>query len=262
MDLQLTGHAAIVQGGSAGIGRGIAESLAAEGCDIVLAARNAAPLEKAAAEIAAASGRRVVCETADSADLASAERLVERARSEFGRLDILVCNSGGPAPGKAMDLASEQWIDAAHLLIASPVALLKAAMPLLERSPAPRFFVVTSSSTCQPVAGLTLSNVYRPGVVGLIKTLADELGASGLRCHSLAPGRVDTQRLANVIAMQARNAGKEPEAVRKDLLATIPAGRLGEPADLGALAAFLASPKADYLTGGNWLVDGGFIKCL
>jgi 3-oxoacyl-[acyl-carrier protein] reductase len=253
---------AIVQGASKGIGRGIAEALAAEGCDLLLTARSAEPLREAAEAITCASGRRVFTAAADSADLAALEAQVRQVEREFGRLDIIVCNSGGPPPGAAMDLKPEQWAAAAQLLLTSPVTLLRHALPLLRKSPAPRFFIVTSSSTKQPVPGLTLSNVYRPGVTGLIKTLADELGADRIRCHSIAPGRFDTDRLGHVIKIQAEKGRKSEQEVVEAMKASIPAGRLGEPREIGDLVAFLASERADYLTGANWLVDGGLVKSI
>lgn len=262
MELQIKGHAAIVQGASKGIGRGIGEALAREGCDLLLTARTGEALEATAAEIAEAHGVRVLHDPADSGELDDNARLVERVREEFGRLDILVCNSGGPPPGGAMELDAEAWRNAAELLVVAPVDLLRRAMPLMEGSPAPRFFVVTSSSTREPVNGLALSNTFRPGLVGLVKTLASELASRRVRCHAISPGRIDTDRLDAVIAMQAKRANVKPEQIRGAMLAAIPAGRFGEPADLGALVAFLASPVADYLTGGNWLVDGGLIKAL
>ncbi len=260
MDLQIKGHAAIVQGASKGIGRGIAESLAMEGCDLIITARNQEPLEQAAREIAAASGRRIVAQALDTSDSGAMERLAQRAWEEFARLDILVCNSGGPPAGTIKDLELDQWRNAAELLLVSPVALLKSALPLMTKSPAPRLFVVTSSSTRQPVAGLTLSNTMRPGVMGLIRSLSDELGADGVRCHSIAPGRFATERLDHVINMQAEKAGRTAEETRDGMVASIPAGRLGKPVDIGNLVAFLSSPQADYLTGGNWLVDGGLVR--
>lgn len=262
MDLGIAGHVAIVQGATKGIGRGIAEALAAEGVDLVLTARTAEALDATAKEIAARSGRRVVFEAADSADLSAVPRIVEKARATFGRVDIVVCNSGGPAPGGVLDLAPEQWRAANELLFLSPVTLLKEALPLLEKSPAPRLFVVTSSSTREPVMGLTLSNTFRPGVAGLIKTLAQELAAKRVRCHCLSPGRIDTERLAKVFAVQAQKRGVEPSEVREASIASIPAGRIGSPADMGSVAAFLSSPKADYLTGMNWLIDGGLVKTI
>jgi 3-oxoacyl-[acyl-carrier protein] reductase len=262
MDLGIFGHAAIVQASSKGIGFGIAEALAREGVNLVLTGRNQEALTAAANRLSVAYGVGIRTHVADSADTAAACQAVDVARAEFGRLDIVVANSGGPPPGGVLDLTADQWRAAAELLLVAPVELLRAALPLLRESPAPRFLVVTSSSTREPVAGLALSNTMRPGVVGLIKTMAGELGPLGVRCHSLAPGRIATDRLDAVIAMQAGRAGKTPGEIRAAMLGTIPAGRLGSTADMGSLAAFLCSPRADYLTGGNWLVDGGLIKSL
>lgn len=260
MDLNIKNHVAIVQGASKGIGRGIALSLAEEGCDVIITGRHQETLDVAAKEIAGASGRDAVPYVLDSAKTDQMEALAKFAADEFGRLDIIVCNSGGPPAGTAKDLSAQQWRDAAELLLIAPVTLLNAALPYLRKSKAPRFFVVTSSSTRQPVAGLTLSNTLRPGVMGLVRSLSDELAEERVRCHSIAPGRFDTDRLGHVINMQAEKAGKTPDEIRAAMEASIPAARLGEPRDIGDLVAYLSSPRADYLTGGNWLVDGGLVK--
>jgi len=262
VDLRLHGHVAIVQGASRGLGRGIAEALAAEGCDLILSARTEGPLRQAANEIAASSGRRVDPIAVDSSAPESAGTLVEAARSKFGRLDILLANGGGPPPGGALDLSDSQWAAAAELLLISPMRLIRASLPLLRESPAPRVMIVTSSSTRQPVSGLTLSNTYRPAICGLVKTLSEELAHDRVRIHSLAPGRFDTDRLREVIQVQSAKSGRTPEQVTDAMLASIPAGRLGQPIELGHLAAFLASPLADYLTGCNWLIDGGLIRAI
>jgi 3-oxoacyl-[acyl-carrier protein] reductase len=260
MDLQLHGKVALVQGATRGLGRGIAEVLAREGCDLMLTARTPADLETTARELTRSTGRRILWRAVDSADLDAMPGLVHTTGRELGALDILVCNSGGPPPGGIRHLTPQQWNDASKLLITAPAYLLQCSLALLEQSASPRFFVVTSSSTRVPVAGLTLSNVLRPGVVGLIKTLVDELGAMGLCCHSIAPGRFDTVRLQNVINAQAQRSGATPDQVRTAMLQAIPAGRLGDPIELGNLVAFLASPLASYLNGGNWIADGGLTK--
>jgi 3-oxoacyl-[acyl-carrier protein] reductase len=202
----------------------------------------------------------VIAQALDSSDVEAQAALVDLAKAEFGRLDILVANSGGPPPGGLKDLTPEQWRKAADLLIVGPAFLLRTALPLLKASPAPRFFVVTSSSTVTPVAGLALSNTFRPGLVGLIKSLTEELAEENVCCHSIAPGRIDTDRLATVFTMQGKKQNKSAEEMRDAALKAIPAARLGEPADLGNLVAYLSSPLASYLRGGNWLVDGGFIR--
>ncbi len=224
--------------------------------------RSEGPLTQAAEEIAQETGRRVVPFAADSSDLDGCGQLLELVTSVFGRLDILVCNSGGPPPGGVKDLNEYQWAEACQLLVTAPVYLLKNALPLLAKSPAPRFFVVTSSSTVTPVAGLTLSNTFRPAVVGLIKSLTEELASDNVCCHSIAPGRFDTDRLAAVFEMQGKKLGKPPEEMRQTTETAIPAGRLGNPNEMGDLVAYLSSPQASYLRGGNWLMDGGLVRVI
>ena len=262
MDLNLKNHVALVQGASKGLGRGIAEALAAEGCNVVLTGRTAEPLQAAASAIAKTHGVIVKAIVSDSGDLAAIPVLLDTIKADFGRLDVIVCNSGGPAPGGLKDLAPEQWLAAAQLLVAAPAALIRAALPTLQASPAPRVFFVTSTSTKDAVAGLLLSNTFRPAVVGMIKALTAELAAERVALHSIAPGRFDTDRLANVINMQSKKFGKTPEAVKQGMIDSIPAGRLGDPLEMGRLVAFLSSPQSDYLRGGNWLVDGGMVRAI
>lgn len=262
MNLKLTGHVAIVQGASKGLGRGVAEALAAEGCDLIITARSAEPLTEASKAIAQRTGRRVVPYAMDSADVDALPALLARVEAEFGRLDVLVCNSGGPPAGGLLDLTPTQWADATRLVLTAPALLLAAALPLLKASPAPRFFVITSTSTRVPIAGLTLSNTLRPALVGLIKSLVEEFGSTGLCCHSIAPGRFETDRLAHLISVQAQKAGKPESEIKSAMLASIPAGRFGDPIELGQLVAYLSSPAASYLNGGNWMVDGGLVKAV
>ncbi|CAN5264783.1 SDR family oxidoreductase [soil metagenome] len=262
MDLELRGKVALVQGASKGIGRGIAESLAREGCDLVVTARGEEKLKEAAEAIASESGRKILYKPTDSASLPAMAELMEFIDKEFGRLDIIVCNSGGPPAGGVKDLKPEQWAEAANLLLAAPAYLLQLALPMLSKGGNGRFFIVTSSSTRVPVSGLTLSNSFRPGIVGFIKSLVEELAADHICCHSIAPGRFDTDRLKHLISVQAKKAGKSEDEIRRGMLDAIPAKRLGDPEDIGGLVAFLASPKASYLNGGNWMVDGGLVRSI
>jgi 3-oxoacyl-[acyl-carrier protein] reductase len=262
MDLELKGHVALVQGASRGIGRGVAEALAAEGCDLLLTARDKEALKRTAEEIAVSTQQKVYFFAADSGDLDAMENVVAAVKSEFRRLDIIVCNSGGPPAGGFKELKTQQWQQAANLLVTGPVHLLKLALPMLSRSPAPRFFVITSSSTRAPISGLTLSNTFRPGIVGLISSLAEELAEEGVCCHSIAPGRFDTDRLTHLFQVQAKKTGKSPDQLRAETEAAIPVGRLGKPVEIGHLIAYLASPRAGYLTGQNWIIDGGLIRAI
>lgn len=262
MDLKIKGHVAIVQGASRGIGRGIAESLAAEGVDLLLSARSPEPLKETANQLVRDHGVRVECLPGDSSDVSHNGELVALAGEKFGRLDILVCNSGGPPAGTFKDLDPEAWAAAANLLVVAPVDLLRRSLPLLKNSPAPRFFVVTSSSTKVAISGLTLSNVYRPAIVGLVKSLSEDLAGERICCHSIAPGRIDTDRLRHLADIMAEKSGKKSDEILGDMAKATPTGRLGEPSDLGSLVAYLSSPSSEFLNGGNWLVDGGFIRAL
>lgn len=262
MDLGIRGHVALIQGAGRGIGRGIAESLAREGCDVVITARTMASLEETARNIQNMHGVSVVKVAADSGDHRENAKTLGAVIESFGRLDIVVANGGGPPSGTFATLDHEQWRIAAESLVIAPAMLLKEAMLHLRNSRAPRFFIVTSSSTRVPVKGLTLSNTFRPALVGMIKTAAQEFARDGLRCHSIAPGRINTGRLSHVLDAQAKMAGKTVEEMTSAMLASIPVGRIGEPKDLGSLVAFLCSPLADYLTGQNYLVDGGFVEAL
>ncbi|MCC5876181.1 MAG: SDR family oxidoreductase [Candidatus Sumerlaeia bacterium] len=262
MDLQIKGHVAIVQGASRGIGHGIADSLAAEGCNLLISARNETSLKDAARDLATRHGVRVEAIAGDSADPGLNQQLVDAAREKFGRLDILVCNSGGPPAGTFKTLGPDAWSAAANLIVVAPVDLLRRSLDLLAASPAPRFFVVTSSSTRVAIDGLTLSNVYRPAVVGLVKSLSSDLAAEGICCHSIAPGRIDTDRLRHLADVTSERTGQTPEEVLEGMRKATPAGRLGTPVDLGSLVAYLSSPAAEFLNGGNWLVDGGFVRAL
>lgn len=262
MDLNLKGHVAIVQGASRGIGRGIAESLAAEGVNLILSSRGQEALEATAGEIRSKHGVKAEAMAGDSSDLDHNGRLLDRAGGAFGRLDILVCNSGGPRPGGFQELDAEAWREAANLLVVAPADLLLRALPLLRQSPSPRFFVVTSSATRVPVPGLTLSNTFRPGLVGLVKSLTEELAADHVLCHSIAPGPIHTDRLSTLAKRQGESRGVNAEDVLAGIEKNVPAGRLGAPKDLGDLVAFLASERASYLAGGNWLVDGGTVRAI
>ena len=246
MDLRLQGRTAIVCGGSAGIGLGIAESLAEEGANVVLFARNREPLERAAERL---GGVAVAGDVTSAEDL---ERLVETARERFGGIDILINNSGGPPRTTARDLGVESVEAAVELLLLSVVRLTALCLPHLERSGHGRIVNVTSSSVREPIDNLALSNAVRPGVIGWAKTLARELGPSGTTVNSSAPGRIDTERIREVY----------PDGPTEADLATIPLRRLGAPREIGDLVAFLCSDRAAYITGTVIPVDGGLTRSL
>ena len=246
MDLGLRGRTAIVCGASSGIGLGIAESLAAEGANVVMFARRAELLEREAERL---GGLAVAGDVASAGDL---ERLVQTAVDAHGGIDILVNNSGGPPRTKASELDVEKVEGAVQLLLVSVVRLTGLCLPYLERSAAGRILNITSSSVREPIDNLALSNSVRPGVVGWAKSLARELGPQGITVNCIAPGRIDTERVREVY----------PDGPTEEDLASIPLRRLGTTREVGDVAAFLCSDRGSYVSGTVILVDGALTRGL
>ena len=246
MDLGLNGRTAIVCGASAGIGLGVAEALAEEGAHVVMFARRRDVLEREARRI---GGLAVAGDVTSSSD---AERLVESAVAAFGGIDILVNNSSGPPRTTAAELEAAHVEAAVQLLLVSAVRLTGLCLPYLEHSPSGRIVNVTSSSVREPIDNLALSNAVRPGVIGWAKTLARELGPTGITVNSIAPGRIDTERVREVY----------PDGPTDADLRAIPLRRLGRKREVGDVVAFLCSDRAAYVTGTVVLVDGGLTRGL
>jgi 3-oxoacyl-[acyl-carrier protein] reductase len=241
MDLGLSGRTAIVCGASAGMGLAIAEALAAEGVNVAMFARRRDVLEREAERIGALSVRGDVTNPADL------QRLVDRTLAAFDGIDILVNNSGGPPRTAAVDLTDEQVEQAVELLLLSAIRLTGLCLPHLERSGHGRVINITSSSVREPIDNLALSNSVRPGVVGWAKTVAREVGPQNITVNSIAPGRIETERLAEAFA-----DGPRPED-----LEAIPLRRFGAPSEVAQVVCFLASDAASYVTGTLIPVDGG-----
>ncbi len=246
MDLDLRGRTAIVCGASAGIGLGIAESLAEEGANVAMFARRRDVLEREAERL---GGLAVRGDVSVPADL---ERLLKRTLEAFGGVDIVVNNSGGPPRTTAREMTEESIEAAVQLLLVSAVRLTALCLPHLEQSGHGRIVNVTSSTVKEPVDNLALSNSVRPGVVGWAKTLARELGPSGVTVNCIAPGRIDTDRLLEVY----------PDGPTEADLAAIPLRRLGSTREIGDLVAFLCSDRGAYITGTTIPVDGGLLRTL
>ena len=246
MDLGLQGKTAIVCGASSGIGLGIAESLAGEGANVVMFARRADVLGREAQRVGALAVAGDVTSGND------AERVVHAAVETYGRLDILVNNSGGPPRASAVSLGVEDVEGAVRLLLVSVVRLTSLCLPHLRKSETGRIVNITSSTVREPIDNLALSNVVRPGVVGWAKSLARELGPDGITVNCIAPGRIDTARLAQLY----------PEGPTEADLQEIPVGRWGTPQEFGDVACFLASDRARYVTGTTVVVDGGLSRGL
>jgi 3-oxoacyl-[acyl-carrier protein] reductase len=255
MDLGLRGRAAFVAASSKGMGRAIAELFAAEGADVGMCARHEATLQ-AAAEAVRAHGVRVVATTADVADAAQAKLAVERTVSEFGRLDALVVNAGGPPRAFFEDLDDEKWEAAHQLTFMSAVHLVQAALPALRKSDSAAIVFITSTSVKAPIPGLTLSNSIRGAVTGLAKTLSNEL-APRIRVNSLLPGAIRTDRQIEL----AQDAGvTDLDAFFSSVGKINPLGRVGEPDEIARVAVFLCSPAASFITGVALAADGGQIQ--
>jgi len=246
VDLGLTGRTAIVCGASAGIGLGIAESLAGEAANVVMFARRQDLLEREAARL---GGLAVIGDVTSAEDV---ERLVRTTVETFGGVDIVVNNSGGPPRATASELTPEQVEAATKLLLVSVVRLTGLCLPYLEQSTCGRIVNVTSSTVREPIDNLALSNALRPGVIGWAKSLARELGPKGITVNSIAPGRIDTDRIREVY----------PDGPTEVDLQTIPLRRLGTTREIGDVAAFLCSERAAYISGAVILVDGGLTRSL
>jgi 3-oxoacyl-[acyl-carrier protein] reductase len=246
MELGLSGRTAIVCGASSGIGLAIAQALAAEDANVAMFARRREVLEPEAERLGALAVRGDLTTPSDL------ERLVERTLRAFGGIDILVNNGGGPPRTKAVEIDHDALQDAVDLLLHSAVTLTNLCLPHLRRSGNGRIVNITSSSVREPIDNLALSNAIRPGVIGWAKTLAREVGPDGITVNSIAPGRIDTERLAEVYPDGPTEADLQP----------IPLRRFGRPEEIAEVVCFLASDRASYVTGTTIAVDGGLTRGL
>ena len=262
MDLGLKGRVALVCGSSQGLGRAIADALAAEGADLVINSRSAEKLDAVRSQIAEATGAQVVAVSADLTDPAGVEELVSTAKDAFGKIDILVTNTGGPPAGTFEDHSAAGWRDAIAQNFESVVNLTRAVLPGMKERRWGRIVNVTSISVKQPVAGLILSNSIRACVTGFAKTVSNEVAPYNVTVNNVLPGFTRTERLIHLAEAVAEREGITVEAAYEGWEAEIPMGRLADPPELGAVAAFLCSQQASYITGQSIAVDGGWIKGL
>ncbi len=262
MDLGLRGRGALVAGSSRGLGRAIARELAFEGADVVLCARGEEELVEAAREIREAFGVRAVPVTTNLSDPAGVQKVVDAALSELGHVDILVTNTGGPPAGTFEEHSLDVWREALRQNLESVLGLVAAVLPQMKRRGWGRIVNVTSIAVKQPVDGLILSNSIRAAVTGFARTLANEVAAHGITVNNVMPGYTRTERLGELAARIARDRGITEEEATAGWEAEIPLGRLGEPRELAAAVAFLASERASYITGTSLAVDGGWIRSL
>ncbi|MEM6487929.1 MAG: SDR family oxidoreductase [Pseudomonadota bacterium] len=261
MDLGLTDRRALVLASSRGLGRAIAEALAAEGAHVLVAGRDPARMETVAEAIRTAGGRADVA-IADLADPDVAAALEARVAETLGHVDILVCNSGGPPPGRMVDsdltVMHQHW----QMMVLRLAEITARFLPGMQERRWGRVLTVGSSGVIQPIPQLGLSNMIRGTLAGWSKSLAGDVAADGVTVNMLLPGRIHTERVDQLDTAAAERQGTSIEAVREAARATIPAGRYGTPAEFAAVAAFLCSAPASYVTGCLVRCDGGQIRSL
>ncbi len=260
--MSLSGQCAVVCAASKGLGKASALALAQAGARVAICARGQEALDEAAADIRAATGAFVLPIVADVARAGDVDRLVSRAATELGAIDILVTNTGGPKSGPFETITDDDWRASIDSIVMSTVRLCRAVIPHMRRRGGGRIIHVTSVSVKQPIDGLVLSNALRAAVTGLSRTLANELAADRILVNCIAPGYTATDRVVQLNEAAAKPEGVAPQAVQARLERQIPLGRLGKPEEFGATVAFLASPAASFITGTTLQVDGGYVKGL
>ncbi|SRR6266536_1319717 len=262
MDLGLKGRIALVAASSTGLGRAVADELAAEGAGLVLCARGPKALNAAREEITKSTGATVVAVVADLTKPEDAARVVQAGLEQFGRIDILVTNNGGPPTGQFESLTQEQWEAATRLTLYSALELTRQVLPGMKERNWGRILNITSIAVKQPVENLMLSNSLRAAVTGFARTLASEVATLGITVNNIMPGYTRTERLEDLAQMLADKEGVTRAEFASRWATEIPMRRLGEPRELAALAAFLVSERASYITGQSIAVDGGWIRSL
>jgi 3-oxoacyl-[acyl-carrier protein] reductase len=261
MDLGLTDRVAVVAAASRGLGYACAAALAQEGCRLAICSRDPDTLTAAAERLRSEYGAQVLARPVDVTDGSAITAFVAAVTATYGRIDVLVTNGGGPRPGTFDELEAADFAAASQLLLQSAVQWAKAALPVMRAvGVGGRIIAITSCSVREVLPNLMLSNAVRAAVVGWAKTLARELAAERITVNCLAPGIVDTERIAALVAATAQRQGQTPEAVRAAMLAQQPSGRFGKPDEFGAACAFLASQQASYISGTTVYVDGGMMR--
>ena len=255
MDLGIKGRTAIVAGSTSGLGLAVARALAEEGVIVAFCGRRGELAHQYAAQYSGSIGIEVDLQQKDSA-----KRFVEAAVDGLGPIDIVVLNSGGPTPGTASGLTIDAVDSAIQTLLVRQIELVSAVLRTMRERGWGRVVGVGSSGIQQPLPGLALSNIARAGLAGYLKTLSGEVAGDGVTVNMVMPGRIATDRVASLDQMKAEREGAEVSAVEEHSRSSIPAGRYGTPEEFGAVAAFLCSAQASYVTGEQVRCDGGLVQ--
>ncbi len=260
MDLELTDRVAIVGGASKGLGRACAQALAEEGAKVALCSRSPKDLDKAAQEIRDTTGTDVLAFAGDLDRHETIRDLVAATVERFGRLDVLVNNSGGPPLARAHNATEEQWATAVQRSLLFFARMSREAVPHLKRGGGGRIINILASTVYQPIPNLALSGATRMGVVAFAKSLADEVGRDGILVNNVCPGSILTERMLSNVTSRAKELGIAVDEALAQRAAETAVGRVGEPHELAYLVAFLASSRSSYITGTTMLVDGGLVR--
>jgi 3-oxoacyl-[acyl-carrier protein] reductase len=262
MDMELKGRVALVCGASSGLGKAVAKGLAREGARVAVCARTEEKLQKAAEEIRRETGAEVLAVAADVSVPSQVKSLVQKTVAHFGKLEIVVPNAGGPPFGHFLDLPEDAWQKALDLNLLSTLHLCRESVPHMKAAGWGRIVNITSFAAKQPHEGLILSNMARAGVLGLAKSLANELASSNILVNTVCPGAFETERHIALSQKRAAQEGISLEESNQRRTKEIPLGRFGRPEEFADLVVFLASERASYITGTAIQIDGGVIRSL
>ena len=260
MQTGLKDKVVIVSGASQGMGRASAQAFATEGAKVAICARNEAGLKKAADEIRKATGSDVMVQALDVTDPASIVHFVDQVVQRFGRIDVCIANAGGPPAKHFLATTAEDWQLAFHLNFMSVFHFAHEVIPHMQKNKWGRFITITSTSVRQPIPDLVLSTAIRSAVVGLVKSMAIDLGKDGITVNNVAPGYTTTERLNDLAGSRAKASGITTEEIFQHWSADVPLRRLGKPEEIADAIVWLASDRASYITGQTIMVDGGIYK--
>jgi 3-oxoacyl-[acyl-carrier protein] reductase len=263
MDLKIAGKRALICGGSSGLGLAVATALVREGVHVALLSRDAVKLQAAADDLNAMGPGRAVIAPADLADHAALLAAVDVAEAALGGpIEILLNNTGGPPPSGVVGLDPDLWRAQFEMMVLSVFRLTDRVLPAMRATGWGRILNVASVSLVEPIGTLGVSNTLRASIAAWAKTLSNEVAADGVTVNTLLPGRIDTPRIERLDKAAAERTGKTPQEARAASVISIPVGRIGTTEEFGAVAAFLASPLAAYVTGSLVRLDGGSVRAI